>query len=73
MNIYSNGITNALESIQWDKVYKVASNFGTGLAQFLNGLITPELFSALGGTIAGSLNTAVYAALSFGETFDGQI
>ena len=66
----SNGITNALESIQWDKVYKVASNFGTGLAEFLNGLITPELFSALGGTIAGSLNTAVYAALSFGETFD---
>lgn len=66
----SNGITNALESIQWDKVYKVASNFGTGLAQFLNGLITPELFSALGGTIAGALNTAVYAALSFGETFD---
>lgn len=66
----SNGITNALESIQWEKVYKVASNFGTGLAEFLNGLITPELFSALGGTIAGALNTAVYAALSFGETFD---
>ena len=66
----SNGITNALESIQWDKVYKVASNFGTGLAQFLNGLITPELFSALGGTIAGALNTAIYTALSFGETFD---
>ena len=63
----SNGITNALESIQWDKVYKVASNFGTGLAEFLNGLITPELFSAVGGTIAGSLNTAVYAALSFGR------
>ena len=66
----SNGITNALENIEWDKVYKVASNFGTGLAEFLNGLITPELFSAVGGTIAGSLNTAVYAALSFGETFD---
>lgn len=66
----SNGITNALESIQWDKVYKVASNFGTGLAQFLNGLITPELFSAVGGTIAGALNTAIYTALSFGETFD---
>ena len=66
----SNGITNALENIEWDKVYKVASNFGTGLAEFLNGLITPELFSALGGTIAGSLNTAIYTALSFGETFD---
>ena len=66
----SNGITNALESIQWDKVYKVASNFGTGLAEFLNGLITPELFSAVGGTIAGALNTAIYTALSFGKTFD---
>ena len=66
----STGITNALESIQWDKVYKVASNFGTGLAEFLNGLITPELFSAVGGTIAGALNTAIYTALSFGETFD---
>ena len=66
----SNGITNALENIEWNKVYEVASNFGTGLAEFLNGLITPELFSAVGGTIAGSLNTAVYAALSFGETFD---
>lgn len=66
----SNGITNALESIQWDKVYKVASNFGTGLAEFLNGLITPKLFSAVGGTIAGALNTAIYTALSFGETFD---
>ena len=66
----SNGITNALESIQWDKVYKVASNFGTGFAEFLNGLITPELFSAVGGTIAGALNTAIYTALSFGKTFD---
>ena len=66
----SNGITNALENIEWDKVYKVASNFGTGLAEFLNGLITPELFSAVGGTIAGALNTAIYTALSFGETFD---
>ena len=66
----SNGITNALESIQWDKVYKVASNFGTGFAEFINGLITPELFSAVGGTIAGALNTAIYTALSFGKTFD---
>ena len=66
----SNGISSALKSIDWQKVYKVANNFGTGLAQFLNGLITPELFYQVGKTIANSLNTAIYAALSFGETFD---
>lgn len=66
----STGITNALESIQWDKVYEVTNKFGTGLAEFLNGLITPELFGAVGKTIANSLNTAVYLALSFGETLE---
>ncbi|WP_075678497.1 hypothetical protein [Roseburia sp. 831b] len=66
----SNGISSALEKINWKSVYGVANNFGTGLAQFLNGLITPRLFGDVGKTIAGSLNTAIYAALSFGETFD---
>ena len=63
-------LTNALNSIPWDKVYEGARNFGTGLAQFLNGLISPDLFGAVGRTIAGALNTAIYAALSFGQTFD---
>lgn len=56
--------------INWDNVYAKASGFGTGLAEFLNGLISPELFGKVGETIAGYLNTAVYAALSFGTTFD---
>ena len=63
-------ITNALNSIPWDSIYEGARNFGTGLAQFLNGLISPDLFYAVGRTIANSLNTAIYTALSFGETFD---
>lgn len=63
-------LTDAMDSIDWESVYEKARNFGKGLADFLNGLISPELFGALGRTIAGSLNTAVYAALSFGETFD---
>ena len=66
----SNGISSALEKIDWESVYGVARDFGTGLAQFLNGLITPRLFGDVGMTIAGALNTAIYAALSFGETFD---
>ncbi|MCM1236062.1 MAG: hypothetical protein NC489_38735, partial [Ruminococcus flavefaciens] len=62
-------LTNAMNSIKWDEIYEKASNFGSGLASFLNGLITPELFEALGKTIAGSLNTALHFLDSFGETF----
>jgi hypothetical protein len=65
-----NTLTDTLNSIDWDSVYAGAGNFGKGLADFLNGLISPELFGAVGRTIAGALNTAVYTALSFGETFD---
>jgi len=63
-------LTKTLNSIDWNKVYQGAKDFGKGLADFLNGLISPELFGAVGRTIAGALNTAIYAALSFGETFD---
>lgn len=68
---YISGVlTDAMNDIDWDSIYESARNFGSGLASFLNGLITPELFGATGQTIAGALNTAIYAALSFGETFD---
>lgn len=63
-------LTKALDSINWDKVYAKAEGFGRGLAEFLNGLISPELFSAVGRTIAGALNTALHALDSFGATFD---
>ena len=63
-------LTDAMNDIDWDSVYRGASNFGTGLAQFLNGLISPELFGATGRTVAGALNTAIYAALAFGNEFD---
>ena len=66
----SEGIADALDKIDWNKVYSVARNFGSGFAEFLNGLISPHLFSSVGKTIAGALNTAIYAALSFGENFD---
>ena len=66
----SNGISNALKKINWKNTYNNARNFGTGLAQFFNGLITPDLFGTVGKTVAGSLNTAIYTTLSFGQTFD---
>lgn len=62
--------TQGLNSIDWDEVYQNFSDFGSGLAQFLNGLITPDLFGALGQTIAGALNSAFHFLDSFGTTFD---
>lgn len=66
----SNKLTEMLRNIPWDKIYEGARNFGTNLADFLNGLISPELFGAVGETIASALNTAIYFALAFGTTFD---
>ncbi len=65
-----NTIADSLNSINWDSVYQGAKDFGTGLAEFLNGLISPKLFEALGKTIAGSIRTAIVAAFSFTGTFD---
>lgn len=67
---FSQELTKALNSIPWETIYEGAKGFGQGLADFLNGLISPELFGAVGKTIASALNTAIYAALSFGENFD---
>lgn len=66
----SDALSDAMESIDWDNIYSKARNFGKGLADFLNGLITPRLFGDVGMTIASALNTAIYTALSFGEEFD---
>lgn len=63
-------LQDALGSIDWDAIYEKADKFGTGLASFLNGLISPETFSVLGATIAGALNTALHFLDSFGTTFD---
>lgn len=66
----SQTLSRAMESIDWEKVYEKARNFGSGLAEFLNGLISPRLFGNVGRTIANSLNTVIQASLAFAETFD---
>lgn len=54
-----------------DAVDKVAwSDIGAKMAQFLNGAITPKLFSTAGRSVASSLNAAIHTALGFGTTFD---
>ena len=66
----STSISNALDKIPWDSVYSVADDFGSGFAEFMNGLFTPELFGSVARTITGCLNTALHVLDSFGTTFD---
>lgn len=67
-------LIGAMQGIDWDSVYEKARGFGKGLADFLNGLFAGSngvtLFGEVGRTIASALNAAIYAALSFGQTFD---
>lgn len=63
-------LNKSMESINWNAVYEKARNFGTGLADFLNGLISPRLFGNIAKTIAGGLNTIITAFRAFGEQFD---
>lgn len=67
-------LIGAMQGIDWDSVYEKARGFGKGLADFLNGLFAGAngvtLFGEVGRTIASALNAAIYAALSFGQTFD---
>ena len=65
-----NVLSKAMEGIDWEKSYEKARNWGKGLADFLNGLISPRLFENLGKTVAGSLNTGLNFLNSFGKTFD---
>ena len=79
-SLISDKFVETMDKIDWDKVYSKASNFGKGLAEFLNGLFetkknlkTGELenvFTAVGKTVAGALNTALSFIDSYGETFD---
>lgn len=68
-------LIKTMDGIEWGKVYERARGFGKGLADFLNGLLAYDgdgktLFGQVGKTLANTLNTVVYSALTFGKTFD---
>lgn len=64
----SEKLTEQLNSIKWDQIKTKAANFGTNLAKLINGLVTPELFSALGTTLGESINTALSFGKAIGDT-----
>ena len=69
----SNSMSRAMESINWNEVYKKAEGFGSGLASFMNGQFAGEagkrLFKNVGKTIAGALNVVGEAINAYAETF----
>lgn len=66
----STALTDALNGIDWEKTYEGARSWASGLASFLNGLISPDLFKALGKTVAGAINTVFNAGNAFAEEFE---
>lgn len=67
---FSDLIADSLNGIPWDDIKAKTSEFSAGFAHFLNGLISPEGSSAIGKTIAESLNTIVGSLYSFGSELD---
>lgn len=68
-------LVKAVGGIDWDEIYDKASGFGTGLAEFLNGLFSEDkkgnsVFTATADVIAGALNTAIFASKGFTDKFD---
>ena len=45
-------ITNALNGINWDGIKTTANKIAKSIATFLNGFINPDLFGAIGSTLA---------------------
>ena len=67
-------LKNAMDNIPWNEIYEKARKFGTGLADFLNGLFEGKkgetLLGKVGKTVAGTLNTVIEASLAFTKEFD---
>ena len=65
-------IKNLLQSIDWDKVYKKARDFGRGFARFVNGLLNDsETFYEIGKFLAGGVNAIANAIDAYHKEFDG--
>ena len=61
-------LTEQLNGIKWDTLKGKAEKFGTDLGNFINGLISPELFGAIGTTIGEAINTVLTGTNALGNT-----
>lgn len=73
-NYIRDTLMNEIGGIKWNEVYEKARGFGTGFANFLNGLFEPKngkyLFGTLGTAIANCINTGFEFTKAFSDTFN---
>ncbi len=74
-NTIRDSLIGVMDNINWDSTFEKAREFGTGLADFLNGLLDYDkdgktLFEKVAHTLANTLNTIVYGAQAFATNFD---
>lgn len=67
-------VTETVGKINWKSAYEKADGFGSGFAQFLNGLFSEDkkgnsVFTSTADVIAGALNTALHGLDSFAGDF----
>lgn len=69
-NYISSGIADSLANADFDSVHKGLENVARNIANFLNGLITPDLLGNVGKSFAKSLNAVINAKATLAETLD---
>lgn len=65
-------IQTALESINFGWLSNTAWVWGRGIADYINGLMNPEMFATVGDSIANALNAAVIGAIGFSSGLQGE-
>lgn len=63
-------ITTSINEINWEQIQTETTSFGTGFAEFLNGLISDETGASLGAAFGGLLTAGLGAASGFVNTFE---
>lgn len=67
----SDKINDALKAIEWDKIKNTATNIGSSIATFLNGMFgNRDLAETIGGTLSGIFNAALDLLYKFLEKFN---
>lgn len=63
-------IQTELDKIDWPSIQSKAGEVGQTIANFLNGLITPDTLGSLGFTVGGAIETGLSLARNFLENAD---
>ena len=63
-------IQTELDKIDWPSIQSKAGEVGRTIANFLNGLITPDTLGSLGFTVGGAVETGLTLARNFLENAD---